>query len=74
MNRSSITAFGLLLITSHFFRCSDPLSADDAVVKEFFPGIIPMGRYSAFWDGKDDEGNFVTEGTYYARLESRDFT
>lgn len=75
MNRSNISIFILLFITSIFFRCTDPLSADEeAVVKELFRGIIPMGRYSDFWDGKDEEGNFVTEGTYYARLESRDFT
>jgi len=57
-------------------RCSDPLSEQekDVTVKTLFNGPLVEGRYVFFWDGTDDGNKFVSGGTYYARLYSRDFT
>ena len=46
----------------------------DAVVKTLFSGTLGQGRYVIFWDGTNDNNQFVAEGTYYARLWARDFT
>lgn len=74
MKRYFIAALAFLAAVGPFVRCSDPLSADEGVVRELFRGLLPMGRYSVFWDGTDDGGNLLSAGTYYVRLESRDFT
>ena len=56
--------------------CSDPLSEqeEEFTVKTLFNGPLAEGRYVFFWDGTDDNNKYVSGGTYYARLYSRDFT
>ncbi|MFH1942202.1 MAG: hypothetical protein ABIL68_08850 [bacterium] len=56
--------------------CRQPLSEQekDAIVKTLVEGILPSGEYILFWDGTDENDQFVPVGTYYARLYSRDFT
>ena len=56
--------------------CSDPLSEqeEEVTVKTIYSGPLEEGRYVFFWDGTDDKNQYVSGGTYYARLYSRDFT
>jgi len=35
---------------------------------------MEQGSYVVFWNGKNEKNEYVTPGTYYARLYSRNFT
>ncbi len=39
-----------------------------------FDGVQSPGKYKVVWDGKDDSGVKLAGGTYFARLESGDFS
>ena len=65
----------VLMVGFIFIRCSDPVSGDNTeLVKTIVQGYHPAGLYVYFWDGTDRKGNFVSEGTYIARLYAKDFT
>ncbi len=38
------------------------------VVRTLSSGVMPAGRYSVVWDGRDDAGQSVASGVYYLRL------
>lgn len=51
------------------FTCSDPLSGEgEAVVRILVDEPLVMARHTIYWDGKNDKEQYVSPGTYYARL------
>ena len=58
-----------ILLIPVFFTCSDPLSGDgEAIVRILVDEPLVMARYTVYWDGKNDKEQYVSPGTYYARL------
>lgn len=43
-------------------------------IKTLVNGFKPVGPYFAEWDGKDSEGNPVSSGVYFYRLEGKNFS
>jgi flagellar hook assembly protein FlgD len=44
------------------------------VVKVLYQGQREQGRYSASWDGTDNNGNQVSSGIYLYRINAGDYT
>ena len=44
------------------------------LVKGLVSGTKEPGPYTAIWDGRDDSGNHVASGNYFARLQAGTFT
>ncbi len=42
-------------------------------VKSLLSDELPAGSYRAMWDGRDNNGEYVSAGTYLYRLEAGDF-
>jgi len=58
-----------------FCLCEDPVSSNQPeVIKTLVQGRLNTGQYSVFWDGKDENNNFVEPGTYLVWLTARSFT
>ena len=58
-----------LFLGSILLTCSDPLSEEgEAVVRILVDEPLDMARHTVYWDGKNDKEEYVTPGTYYARL------
>jgi len=69
MKKIVILIFCFICCGPIVFRCSDPLSDDkDAVVRILRDEPLERGKYTVYWDGKNDNEQYVTPGTYYARL------
>ncbi len=43
-------------------------------VRELVTGIIPAGKHSVVWDGRDQSGNTVSSGVYISRLSTQNQT
>lgn len=48
-------------------------SIDGRVVRRLAEGAYEAGRHRAIWDGRDDRGNPVASGVYFARLVAGEF-
>jgi flagellar hook assembly protein FlgD len=44
------------------------------LVRELVDVVQPPGRYSAFWDGRDQEAHRLPSGVYFYRLQTKTFT
>ena len=44
------------------------------MVRELQSGESPAGEFAASWDGRDDRGERMAPGVYFARLEAPGFT
>jgi len=54
-----------------FWHCKNPLAEDQKkplVLEEYFYSA-PMGRYVYYWDGKDQNGKYITPGRYIVLIE-----
>ncbi|MBU0988227.1 MAG: hypothetical protein KKH68_13345 [Proteobacteria bacterium] len=45
---------------------------DGQQVRMLYPGVNAAGEHQVAWDGRDDEGNTVADGTYYFDVSARD--
>jgi hypothetical protein len=45
-------------------------AVDGRLVTTLVDGPLPAGRHIAVWDGRDDSGNDVASGVYFARLRA----
>ena len=56
----------LFLLTS---RCSNPATPNkETLVRKLITAPFNPGEYSIFWNGKDDDKNYVSPGKYYCDL------
>jgi flagellar hook assembly protein FlgD len=45
------------------------------LIKSFFKGqLLPKGIHSIEWNGTDNDGNFVSSGSYFFKMTSGNFT
>ena len=42
-------------------------------VKTLVNEVLPLGEYSAIWDGRDSNGNLISSGIYFYKLKAGDF-
>jgi flagellar hook assembly protein FlgD len=42
-------------------------------VAELVDGVLPAGRHTVSWDGKDSEKNSVSTGVYFAQMKAGEF-
>jgi flagellar hook assembly protein FlgD len=40
-------------------------------IRSLFDGTMPAGRNELFWDGRNDRGNAVAAGVYFAVAETQ---
>jgi flagellar hook assembly protein FlgD len=45
-----------------------------ARVRTLVDAVVPGGKYSAAWNGRNDQGQVVGSGVYFYRLVQKDFT
>jgi hypothetical protein len=68
--------FWVLLVAVFFTACENPLKEEKKkepvriLVEEY---LDSAGKYFIFWNGKNDEGNFVPPGKYIYALEIKDW-
>ena len=43
-------------------------------VRQLVQGVMPLGRYMANWDARDDEGRRVASGVYFYRMDATAFS
>jgi hypothetical protein len=67
--------FYLPLILLFLFSCKNPLEEEKKkdMVRDYYYTQAPVGRYIHYWDGKDEDGNFVATGKYIIVMEVKDF-
>lgn len=70
-----INIFSACLIILLAVSC-DPVSREEseAIVRFIIDGPMEMGKYTKFWDGHNNKGDYVDPGIYYVRLYSKDFS
>lgn len=57
------------MLGSMIFRCSDPMSDEkDEIVRILVDESLEMARHTIYWNGKNEQQQYVSPGTYYARL------
>jgi hypothetical protein len=73
MKKKIIRIFGAFLILfTVIVNCSNPFKSEKKkeLVLEFINDYMPdTGRYIFFWDGRDDDNEFVQPGKYIVLLE-----
>ncbi|HHE40300.1 MAG TPA: T9SS type A sorting domain-containing protein, partial [Candidatus Cloacimonetes bacterium] len=42
-------------------------------VKQLISEQLPAGQHSVIWNGKDDNGKFVSTGIYFYKLKTENF-
>jgi flagellar basal-body rod modification protein FlgD len=50
----------------------DIVDAQNTVVRQLRTDRLPTGEQTALWDGRDAQGNFLSEGSYHYRVQSTD--
>ena len=75
ISKKAILSGILLILITIFTLCENPSSVKQTIViKTLVRGKLQTGKYSVFWDGKDESNKFVEPGTYLVWLYARTFT
>lgn len=55
--------------------CKNPLKEEKKKepVKDVYYYQAPVGRYVYYWDGKNEDGNYITPGKYIIVMEVKNF-
>jgi hypothetical protein len=48
----------------------DVYDANGKLVRKLVSGSLPAGSYTAKWDGRSDNGSFLSSGVYFCRLQA----
>jgi flagellar basal-body rod modification protein FlgD len=48
------------------------LDSDGVIIRSFYKGLEDKGEHDVNWDGRDDTGNLVKDGTYTFEVSARD--
>ena len=63
-----------IFLGSILFTCSDPFSEEkDALVRILVDESLEQAKYTVYWDGKNENEQYVRSGIYYARLYGPNF-
>jgi hypothetical protein len=71
VKRLKLYKLGIILALALFAFCKNPLEEEKKKepVRDVYYTQAPIGRHIYFWDGKDENGTFVSPGKYIIVME-----
>jgi hypothetical protein len=80
MKRPAIMRAGLIiLVIPLLLSCKNPFKSEEPKKQRIIilmnnEYLAEPGRYVAYWNGKDEKGNYIKTGNYIILIEAKDFS